>query len=137
MSLTDGQIPYALSPIEIENWLFTYGARPTVQKYLTTGNPPWGIIETGNIMPGLNAQFLLYIPMLGGRFDAANLHISVVTGLPVVTEVQKAPFKSPDDVGFWENLKQELDRAMQTAGTVAKYALVGLGLLVALQLLRK
>jgi hypothetical protein len=131
------KIPYTLSPIEVENWLFAYGGRPSVRTYLETGLPPWGIIERANVMPGQDGNYLLFIPTLDGRADAANLRIVLVTGLSIVAEVQKAPYKSPDDVGFWENLKKELDDTLESAGSFAKWAVVGMIALAVLQLTRK
>ena len=131
------KIPYTLSPIERENWLYAYGNRPSVRTYLETGQPPWGIIERAAVLPGQDGNYLLFIPTLGGDTDAANLRIVLVTGLSIVEEVQKAPYKSPDDVGFWENLKKELDDTLESAGSFAKWAVVGMIALAVLQLTRK
>lgn len=130
------KIPYTLSPIEKENWLFAYGSRPSVQNYLATGQPPWGIIERA-AYTGTNGDYLLFIPTLDQDTDPSNLRIVLVSGLSIVGEVQKAPYKSPDDVGFWENLKKELDDTLQSAGTFAKWAVVGLIALAVLQLTKK
>src|SRR4030095_3876761 len=67
------KIPYTLSPIERENWLYAYGNRPSVRTYLETGQPPWGIIERAAVLPGQDGNYLLFIPTLGGVADPANL----------------------------------------------------------------
>lgn len=134
--------PRQLSDEDKRTWLDFYGSRPDVSHYLATGQPPYGIHVPIEITGGIVEDFVLYIPTLDGVADPANLHIVLMDPTDPVqssflTELEKAPYKSPDDVGFWENFQKQLNDVLAGAATAGKYILVGLGLLVLLQLTRK
>jgi hypothetical protein len=130
-------VPYQLSPIERENWLWANGNRLSVKAYLSSGNPQWGIIERAQITPSLSGDFLLFIPILNGIPQTQDLRIVYVEGHSIVEEVQKAPFRSPDDVGFFENLQRQLNDVLSTGQSLAKFALIGLAVFLVLQIVRK
>lgn len=128
----------ALSPEDVAGWLSSWGNMPIVQNYLATGNPQWGVIAHVQQTADIADDFLLYIPHnADGSFDAKNLHITLVTGNPVVESVKKAPYVSPDDVGFWQTFEGQLKDALKGAGQIAQWVVIGLLALVALQVLRK
>lgn len=134
--------PRQLSEEDKQTWLEFYGDRSDVSAYLSTGLPPYGIHVPIEIAGGIVEDFVLFIPTLDGVADPANLRIVLLDKsdprqASFLTELGKAPYKSPDDVGFWQNLQNELDTFLAGTATFAKYALVGLGLLVLLQLTRK
>lgn len=116
----------ALTPDEVPEWLDTWGNLPKVQTYLATGQPPYGIIVRVQQTADRYDDFLLYIPENPqGVWNPANLHIVLVTGNPIVESVNKAPYVSPDDIGFWGNFQKELDGVLSKAGTFLEYALIG------------
>lgn len=128
----------ALTPAEVLEWLDTWGDMPKVQAYLATGAPEWGIIARVQQTADIFDDFLLYIPHLQpGVIDPRNLHITLVTGNPVVESVNKAPYVSPDDVGFWEQFQRQLKDTLGGAGDILKWAAIAIVGIVALQVLRK
>lgn len=131
------KVPYQLNAVERDNWLWANGERPTVKAYLATGLPPWGIIERAQISPVLSGDFLLFIPIIGGIPKTQNLRIVYVEGQTIVEEVKKAPYMSPDDVGFFENLQRQINETLATGASLAKWAIVGLIAYLVFTLTRK
>jgi len=128
----------ALTPDDVAGWLDSWGDMPIVRNYLATGNPQWGVIAHVQQTADIADDFLLYIPHnADGSFDPRNLRITLVTGNPVVESVKKAPYVSPDDVGFWEQFQRQFKDAMGDAADILKWAAIGVVALVALQVLRK
>jgi len=127
-----------LTPAEVVDWLDSWGDMPKVQAYLASGNPEWGIIVRVQQTADVFDDFLLYIPHLQpGVIDPRNLRITLVTGNPVVESVNKAPYVSPDDVGFWEQFQRQLKDTLGDAGDILKWGAIAVLALVALQVLRK
>ena len=117
---------YALTSDEVRDWLDSWGNIPKVRAYLASGQPPYGIIVNVRQTADIFDDFLLYIPENPqGVWNPANLHIVMVTGNPIVESVNKAPYVSPDDIGFWGNFQNELDGVLKKAGTFLEYALIG------------
>lgn len=128
----------ALSPDEVQQWLSSYGTLPKVQAYLASGQPPYGIIVHVQQTSDIYDDFLLYIPENPiGVWNPANLHVVLVTGNPIVDSVNKAPYTSPDDVGFWQTFQNQLGAALSTAGTYLEWAVIGLIAYAVIQFTRK
>lgn len=127
-----------LTPDQVKDWLDTWGNQPKVQNYLATGLPEYGIIVHVQQTADIADDFLLYLPHdNNGGFNPANLHVTLVTGHPIVESVNKAPYVSPDDIGFWGQLQKQLGDVLAGAKTAGEFILVGLALLVLLQLTQK
>lgn len=116
----------ALTPDQIIDWLDTWGSIPAVQSYLATGHPTYGIIAHVKQTPDVYDDFLLYIPENPtGVWNPANLHIILVTGNPIVESVNKAPYVSPDDIGFWDTFKKQLDDTFKGINSIMEWAIIG------------
>jgi hypothetical protein len=116
----------ALTSDEVSDWLDSWGNLPVVQSYLTSGHPTYGIIVHVKQFSDVYDDFLLYIPENPqGVWNPANLHIILVTGNPIVESVNKAPYVSPDDVGFWQTFQNQLDDALKSAGSFLEWAIIG------------
>jgi hypothetical protein len=116
----------ALTADQVQDWLESFGSLPIVQSYLSTGQPPYGIIAHVRQTADMWDDFLLYIPENPtGVWNPANLHIVLVTGNPIVESVNKAPYVSPDDIGFWETFKNQLDETFKDVGSIMEWAIIG------------
>lgn len=116
----------ALTSDEVKDWLYTWGNLPLVQSYLASGHPTYGIIAHVKQFADVYDDFLLYIPENPqGVWNPANLHIILVTGNPIVESVNKAPYVSPDDVGFWQTFQNQLGDALKNAGSFLEWAIIG------------
>jgi hypothetical protein len=127
-----------LTPGQVVEWLDSWGDMPIVRNYLATGAPQWGVIAHVQQTADIADDFLLYLPHdAEGNFDPRNLRITLVTGNPVVESVKKAPYVSPDDIGFWDTFQNQLKDALGDAADLLKWVAIGAVALVALQVLRK
>lgn len=116
----------ALTTDEVLEWLDTWGNLPMVQSYLATGHPTYGIIVRVKQTSDTYDDFLLYIPENPqGVWNPANLHIILVTGNPIVESVNKAPYVSPDDVGFWQTFQNQLRDALKGVASFLEWAIIG------------
>jgi hypothetical protein len=121
----------ALTADQVQQWLTSWGNLSSVQSYLATGHPTYGIIVHVQQTADRFDDFLLYIPENPtGVWNPANLHIILVTGNPLVDSVNRAPYVSPDDVGFWQTFQNQLDDALKNAGSFLEWAIIG-GLILA------
>lgn len=116
----------ALTSDQVKDWLDSYGNQTKVVSYLSSGQPTYGIIVRVQQTSDIYDDFLLYIPENPqGVWNPANLHIVLVTGNPIVESVNKAPYVSPDDVGFWQTFQNQLGDALKSAGTFLEWAIIG------------
>lgn len=116
----------ALTGNQISEWLDSFGNTPQVQSYLRTGQPSYGIIVRVQQTADIFDDFLLFIPENPqGVWNSENLYIILVTGNPIVESVNKAPYKSPDDVGFWQMFQNQLDNTLKNAGSLLHWAIIG------------
>ena len=138
--------PVAFTAEEVRQWLAynmdkrDIAGRTTVREFVMTGVPAWGIVVKDAVATGVVNTVLLFIPpnsRTGERYDRSReVRATLVDASdPIVSSVQKAPYKSPDDVGFWENFMSDLERVglptpSEALGSIALIAL-GVGLIVA------
>jgi hypothetical protein len=91
-------IPYAFTQSDINNFLNVYSKDPIVSQYMWSKSPPYGVIWNN---PAGYGQLLLW-------FDASGVfHIVDVTNLSIATQVQKAPYQSPDS-SIIDNIVQQI-----------------------------
>ena len=97
-----------------------------LQQYSITRDPPWGFIYT---VQGLD--LLVWI-------DATdNWHVIDVTAAPALkTSVNEAPYRSPDDVGFWSTFTKDFKAATTSTAARAETALYLVAGIVALAAIR-
>jgi hypothetical protein len=114
-------IPYAFTQSDIDNFLATYSADPVVSQYLWTKTPPYGVIWNN---PSGYGELLLW-------FDASGVfHVIDVTNMSIATQVQKAPYESPDSsvvgniIQQIQSLIQNLPSAQQALSAVEILAAV-------------
>lgn len=126
-------IPYSFTQTEINDFLNTYSTDPVVSQYLWTKAPPYGVIWNNTAGYG---QLLLW-------FDAAGVfHIVDVTNMSIATQVQQAPYESPDSsiiqnvIDQINNLIQSLPSPQQAISAVEIIAVV-VGLYFVSQIVRK
>lgn len=107
-------IPYRFSPTEVQNFIKTYAGDPVFSQYYYTRQPPYGVIWNN---PAGYGQLLLW-------FDATGQFVIVdVTNMSIATQVQKAPYESPDS-SIIDNLIQQVQTFVQqlpTTGDVLKF----------------
>lgn len=91
-------IPYALNEQEKQDFLSRNRTNPTLQYYLSYGNPPYGIIVKENY-----GEISVW-------YDAnLNLHVTDVTNMAISKAIQQAPYSSPDE-SFIQNILDELKK---------------------------
>lgn len=103
-----GQVntPRSFTPEEVQLFLIYNQDNERLQDYLRTKDPPWGII-----VPDSGRDFLVYSPQ--GTFG--TVYVVDVTGSPIKDEVEKAPYVSPDDTGFFGNLMTSVNNLVSTS----------------------
>ncbi len=123
MDLPGHSIPYALTAAEKEQFLTENAGNATLQAYLMTADPPYGIVLNlgyGQILVWYDQGYTQGVDPL------QHLHVIDVTNMSIAREVQKAPFESPDS-SFVQNLIDALGNlARQTAGGLADVAVIAL-----------
>jgi hypothetical protein len=130
----------AFSSQEVADWLrlnsqrYDVTGKTRVADYVASGIPQWGIVVKDNVAAGTVNTLVLFIPTkTDGSLVAVigPLHITLVDdNAPIIAEIQKAPFKSPDDTGFWDNFWKETTSVFGTGfadvSSLVKWAVVGI-----------
>lgn len=107
LPLPGHSIPYALTQSEINDFLDRNKANATLQNYLQTWEPVYGVIvheDYGELLVWIDAS--------------AVLHVIDITNMSIVTEIEKAPYQSPDS-GFINNLVTDIGKVVDQATTTA------------------
>lgn len=113
-------IPYAFTPVEIQNFLNTYGSDPVVSQYVASQSPPYGVIWNN---PAGYGQLLLWFDQTG------HFHIVDVTNMSIAQQVQKAPYESPDS-SLIDNIIQQIQNLLKGLPSPSQ-ALTGLEIIAA------
>lgn len=133
---------YSLDRMESEAFWARQAGNSRLINYINAPwETPWGIIVNDQ-----GRQILVYRPVIVPYPNASKPEMEDATlsdsnpprlsditeNTTLIEEVQKAPYKSPDDVGFWENLYNQIDSIFGSAAHLLKWgsiALVGYVLL--------
>ena len=109
-------IPYTLNDSEIETFLNNHQSDSTLTDYLGSRTPPYGIIVNEAY-----GQYLVW-------FDASGkLWIVDVTNLSVASQVQAAPYESPD-ASIIDNIQAAIQAGLHTlAGVGVLAGVIALG----------
>lgn len=97
-------------------FLERHGRESVLSRYLSDGVPQWGVIVREN-----GRDFLVYVGGVNGV-----IYVIDVTGDPIALEVKKAPYRSPDDVGFWANLEAQIANVISGGTTLLTLMVAGL-----------
>lgn len=134
------------SPAEAEAFLSRNAGNPTLAAYLEsrvaldTGlarwldpfpqighDPAWGI----TLWEG-DRQILVYQATLDDQINVVD-----ITNEPIAAQIDEAPFRSPDDTGFWGNFQNDflnfLSQTQSAFSTGVMLVGVGLALVLVLQ----
>lgn len=128
-------VPYHFTPDETATFLQFHANDPYVQQYLRTKQPPYGIIVKEQVAPATTGgttvfgSSVAHGPIINNLLlwiDASNKTHVVLVSAGFAEQVQKAPYVSPDDTGFWDNFKKEFDAALKSVTNIALIVAVAL-----------
>src|SRR4051812_35978872 len=115
-------IPYALTFDEILQFLNDNANNQTLQNYLDTCDPPYGVVvHYQGYAPGYG-DMVVWQDQSHECGDKTGLHVIDCTGMNIVSQIQLAPYQSPDP-GIIQNMIDQVkalakELAKQTQGTV-------------------
>lgn len=115
-------IPHHFSESEILAFIERHESNPLLQDYILTKEPEYGILVREDY-----GEILVW-------YDASDkLHVVDITNMAIANEIEKAPYVSPDDKPFWEDLQKLFDDLFSTFKNIAITAAVVIGLIIAMK----